>query len=146
MAQEGHHFLLGEVIVITAIEPLKKVKLSIAAGIRPGGNDLTPTPLEYEFLYGIGSQGLEPFEAALHGKATGECLTVTVAASEAPIFFGRFLRPVLRLLGLQTCPAALFLSLSVTRVADAENREVVQALAREAGHGGCGGSCDCGCG
>jgi hypothetical protein len=145
MARNCHQSIRGG-FVITAIQPLKKVKLSITAGSRPGSNDLTALPLQYEFLYGIGPQGLEPFEAALHGKALGECLTVTVAASEAPAFFGRFFQPVLQLLALHTYPAELFLSLSVEQVTDAENREVVKALAREAGHGGCGGSCDCGCG
>lgn len=129
----------------TSIQHLKKVKLAILAGGEAGTYSLTPSPTVFEFLYGIGSDGLEPFESALCGKYSGESLALSLKADEAPAFFGRFLGPVRHLLGLHPMPPTLFLHVTVTAVEDAENREVVQALARSAGHGGCGGSCDCDC-
>lgn len=128
------------------IQYLKKVKLTVLAGSEPGRHNLTPSPVGFEFIYGLGAEGLEPFEMALSDKCSGDSLALTVAAGDAAAFLGRFLRPIGHLLGLHLFPSTLCLYLTVTAVADAENREVVQALARSAGHGGCGGSCDCGCG
>lgn len=129
-----------------SIQHLKKVGLAILAGHTPGKFNLTPSPMAFEFLYGIGSDGLTPFEVMLGGKAEGDTLTLAVSADDAPQFFGHFLLPLRQGLGLHLLPAEIRLDLKVTAVSDAENREVVQALARAAGHGGCGGSCGCGCG
>ncbi len=130
----------------TNIQPLKKVKLAVLAGSEPGKHSFTPSAVIFEFLFGIGPEGLEPFEVAFSDKSPGERVVLTVAAGEAPAFFGRFLGPIRQLLGLHLFPLTLFLDMTVMAVVDADNREVVQALARSAGHGGCGGSCDCGCG
>lgn len=129
-----------------SIQHFKKIGLTIQAGSGPGKYNLTPSPMAFEFLYGIGSDGLTPFEVMLGGKAEGDTLTLAVSADDAPQFFGHFLLPLRQGLGLHLLPAEIRLDLKVTAVSDAENREVVQALARAAGHGGCGGSCGCGCG
>ncbi|MFH0784875.1 MAG: hypothetical protein V2B20_23370 [Pseudomonadota bacterium] len=129
----------------TSIQHLKKVKLAILAGNEAENYSLTPSPMFFEFLYGIGTEGLEPFEIAFSEKCSGESLALVLKAAEAPAFFGRFLGPVRHLLGLHSMPPTLYLHMTVMAVNDAENREVVQALATSAGHGGCGGSCDCGC-
>ena len=129
----------------TTIQQLKKVKLAILAGSEPGNYNLTAIAVEFAFIYGLGAEGLEPFEMVLGDKCVGDEVTLSVTADEAPQFFGRFLRPIRQILGLPLQPPTLFLHMTVTLVADAENREVVQALAQSTGHGGCGGSCDCGC-
>ncbi len=128
------------------IQHLKKVGLAILAGSSPGKFNFTPVPMAFEFLYGIGSDGLTPFEVVLGGKAPGDALNLAVSADEAPQFFGHFLLPLRQGLGLHPLPGEICLELKVTAVTDAENKELVQALARAAGHGGCGGSCGCGCG
>jgi hypothetical protein len=125
---------------------MKKVGLAILAGSGPGKYTFTPTPMAFEFLYGIGSDGLTPFEVTLGGKVEGDTLTLAVSADDAPQYFGHFLLPLRQGLGLHLLPAEICLNLKVTAVSDPESREVVQALARAAGHGGCGGSCGCGCG
>jgi hypothetical protein len=130
----------------STIQHLKKVKLTILAGSEPEGHSLTPCPVVFEFLYGIGAEGLEPFEMELSDKCSGDSLALMVTAGDVSAFFGRFWRPIRQLLGLHFLPSTLCLHLTVTSVTDAENREMVHALARSAGHGGCGGSCDCGCG
>jgi len=129
-----------------SIQHLKKVHLAVLAGSEPGDCSLTASPMTFEFLYGIGAEGLEPFEMVLSGKCPGENVELTVTAEDASVFFGRFLGSIRHLLGLHLFPATLSLLITVMAVTDADNREVVKALARSAGHGGCGGSCDCGCG
>ncbi len=44
------------------------------------------------------------------------------------------------------CGLEVVLNSKVTGVREAESREVVQAMSKSLGHGGCRGSCDCGCG
>ena len=129
----------------TTIQQLKKVRLAILASSEPEKHSLTATPIVFEFIYGIGAEGLEPFEAVLSDKCVGGHVVLTLATDEAPQFFGRFFGQIRQLLGLHLLPQALSLQMTVMAVADADNREVVQALAKSAGHGGCGGSCDCGC-
>ena len=129
----------------TTIQQLKKVSLAILAGSEPGKHSLTATPVVFGFIYGIGAEGPAPFEMVLVDKCVGEHVILTVTADEAPQFFGRFLGPIRQLLGLHLLPPSLSLHMTVMAVVDADNREVVQALAKATGHGGCGGSCDCGC-
>jgi hypothetical protein len=64
---------------------------------------------------------------------------------EGPEFFGHLFGPLRQVFSLQTLPETMWLQVEVTSVADADNREVVKALATAAGHAGCGGGCDCGC-
>jgi hypothetical protein len=52
--------------------------------------------------------------------------------------------PLRQALGLQIMPEKIVLKVEVTAVEDADNREVVQSLAKALA--GCGhGSCGCGC-
>lgn len=130
------------------IEPLKKVTLSLLAGSGGGESEkynLTGSPVHFQFIYGVASDGLCPFEAALHDKAIGESLTFAVSSGEAHEFFGHLFSPLYRALGVQIIPETLTLHAEVTAVADAENQEIVQSLAKALASGGCGGSCGCGC-
>lgn len=128
------------------IQPLKKVTLSIAAGSASGTTNLTTDPVSLEFIHGIASGGISRFESALHGKKEGESLSVSVAVAKAHEFFGPFHHSLFQGIGLQIMPAKLFLEFTVMKVIDADNREVVQSLAKGLSGGCGGGSCDCGCG
>ncbi len=132
----------------TAIQVLKKVTLAIIAGStgsEPGEYKSTYSPVPFEFIYGLASVGLCPFENAMYDKREGETLTLTVSISEAPEFFGHLFLPFRQALGLQIMPETITLKVEVIAVSDAENREIVQSLAKALAHGGCGGSCGCGC-
>lgn len=100
-------------------------------------------PASLAFIYGIATHGLCPFEQALQDKGEGETLSFTVAESEAHDFFGHLLFPLCQALGLQIMPKMLFLQVAISAVNVADNREVVQSLAKASS--GCGGSCGCGC-
>ena len=125
------------------VQPLKKVTLSLVAGNDSGKNNLTDSPVHFEFIYGLASGGLCPFEGALHDKAPGETLTLKIPTSDAQQYFGHLFLPLRQALGLHIMPAMIHLQIEITAVKDAENREVVQYLAKASS--GCGGSCGCGC-
>jgi hypothetical protein len=128
------------------IKALKKVTLSLSAasaGVEAGKGKLTGAPVSFEFIYGLASDGLCPFESALQDKRAGESLTLTVPTAETHEFFGHLFSPLRQALGLQIMPQTIALKVEITSVIDAGNREVVQALAKSGS--GCGGSCGCGC-
>lgn len=130
------------------IEPLKKVTLSLLAGStgsQSEKNNLTAAPVNFQFIYGVASDGLCAFEAALHDKAIGENLAFAVSSGEAHDFFGHLFSPLYRALGIQIIPEMLTLHAEVTAVTEAENQEIVQSLAKALASRGCGGSCGCGC-
>jgi hypothetical protein len=121
------------------IQHLKRVTLALIA------DGVGSKPVIFEFIYGIASGGLCSFEGVLHNKGEGENLTITVSATEAHEFFGHLLLPLRQALGLQIMPETIILTAAVIAVADADDREVVQSLAKALAAGGCGGSCGCGC-
>jgi hypothetical protein len=134
--------------VTAAIQVLKKVTLAIIAGStgsEPGKYKLADLLVHFEFIYGVASVGLCPFENALHDKGVGESIALTVSTSEAHEYFGHLFLPLCQALGFQIMPETMSLKVEVIAVKDAENREVVQSLAKALAHGGCGGSCGCGC-
>ena len=120
------------------IQVLKKVTLSLLA--ESAGRD----PVPFEFIYGVGSGGLCPFENALHDKRAGQVVTLTVSGHEARDFFGHLFVSLRQVLGLQVMPKTITLNVEIIDINEADNREVVQSLAKASS--GCGGgSCGCGC-
>jgi hypothetical protein len=84
-------------------------------------------------------------ESALYGKLVGEKSTMTITASEAGETFGHMRMQICSSLGIAKITEPFFLETTVTGVSQADNRELVQAIAKAASQGGCGGNCDCGC-
>jgi FKBP-type peptidyl-prolyl cis-trans isomerase 2 len=129
----------GERQLTATIQHLKKVTLALYAGKN------IDEPANLEFIYGIASTGLCPFENALYDKGEGESLNFTIPASESYEFFGHHFLPLRQALGLQIMPEKIVLKVEIIAVADADNREVVQSLAKAQSGCGHGGSCGCGC-
>lgn len=123
---------------------IKKITLSILHEDAHTA-DSQKSPVLFEMIYGIGVAGLNAFELALEGKKVGDMLRLKVLASQAEEFFGQFFPGIRMQLGLQIIPAEMTLLLEVKQVRDADNSEVVKALAKSGGHSCGGGSCDCGC-
>lgn len=129
-----------------AIKPMKKVTLSLMKIGESGQSQPDALSVNFQFIYGVASDGLCPFELALSDKCAGDNLIVTVPAAEVHEYFGYLHFPLCQVLDLQIAPQALNFRAEVTAVTKADNREVVQSLAKALSHGGCGGSCGCGCG
>ncbi|MCU0562772.1 MAG: hypothetical protein MUE48_02345 [Desulfobacterales bacterium] len=115
------------------VAPLMKLTLSLG----------TETPAaerrELAFIFGVGPQGLTPFEQALAGRRVGEEVRFAVAADDAGDFFGHLDSTVRPILGRDETTA---FTARIRAVEHPDPREVVRALAEATGHG----SCDCGCG
>ena len=121
------------------VDALRKIGVSIEAGQSPEAMDLTTAALELDFIFGIGTGGISPFEYALVNRRSGERITVPVRRKQGPAFFGHLSHPILRHVG---AAGDFYLAVRITGVSLPENREVVRAMAETAG---CGPGCDCGC-
>jgi FKBP-type peptidyl-prolyl cis-trans isomerase 2 len=119
------------------IQALKKVTLSLIA------ESAGSKPVSFAFIYGIAGDGLCPFEQALQDKSEGDSLSLTVADSQGHDYFGHLFFSLRQTLGLQIMPKTFSVKVEITSIKDADNRELVQSLAKAVS--GCGGSCGCGC-
>ena len=118
------------------IEALKTVSLSLEAGREAEEMDLTPKPLPFEMVVGLGREGFTPFEYELLGKKAEDTVEVGIIGGNLAEIFGHLDIPLpekTRGLG------SFFVRATVRQVRDAEQTEIVRAMARTVS--GCGGDC-----
>lgn len=122
------------------IGPLQQVKLALEAGTTAESVALTPQPIAYEFIFGLGAEGLVPFERALADRRVGEQISLRLDPGGLQAAFEHLPLPGIL---LPARAAELFLRVTVVAVEPADQREVIRQLARRSA---CGGDCGCGCG
>ena len=127
------------------VDHLTKVTLQITLETSAGAARV-PAPIDFTFVCGAASAGLSPFEYNLLGKCTGDAIQLALPRDAIPATLAHLALPLRIALGGIAWPENLTLGLRVMRVAPAEAREVVRAMAQAANQEGCGGDCDCGCG
>ena len=125
------------------VENLKKITLSIQAGTSPDTMDLIPKYPNIGFIFGLGSEGMTPFEYELADRTEGESALLHLKKENFTSFFERLNPPLLDLFDGRD---DVYLKVNIDAVTPAENREVVKAMADMAAHGGAGCDCGCGCG
>lgn len=125
---------------------MKKISLSLLAGNTAETYSLTPSAVFLGFIFGAGSAGLTPLEVSLNDMGLGESKAIRLSSKEIEQFFGRLFISFRQAVGLHIFPETLFLRIELKSCTEAEPREIVQAMAKSLDHGGCGGSCGCGCG
>jgi len=125
---------------MNTVENLTKVTLWLQAGTAADHTDLTPADLEFEFIFGIGSGGMCPFEYQLVNKAAGEEIVIQVKREELYPLFEHLRPPIMNLFEKYD---VLHLKIKILRIAKPENTEVIKALSEMASHHH---DCDCGCG
>jgi hypothetical protein len=108
-----------------SIEYLKKVRLNME-----WGGQKTP----FEFVFGIGSEGLSPFEFALSGKGPGYEHEFVLTRREAEGLFQHLVPPLF----LDDIPETFTLKVRVIHIAEADQREVIRAMAEASS---CGSHC-----
>ena len=124
----------------TAISPLTKVTLTLTARADDSSMGQPQVKTQFEFVYGIGAEGLSAFEKELHGLFIGDRVTIRTTADEMQSYFEHLRCPLLEAVKLQP---PFDLTIEVQSATPATNRELVHALANR-DVGGC--DCDCGCG
>lgn len=132
---------------MNTIKPLMKVKLTFTAATSPDKTEIPLAQNGYEFVFGIGSGGLTPFEYELAEKNAGDHLDFHLRDSEVRVFFEHLYPPML---GVFLDHSELSLSARIISIEKAQNREIIKAMAemtaRSEGSCSCGGGCGCGCG
>ena len=124
------------------VENLKKITLSIQSGASRDMMDCTVTYPEFEFIFGLGPEGMTPFEYELLNKSEGEEVLIQLKKEDFSRFF-EHLKPPLR--DFFDKKDDVFLKVNIVSVAPAENREIVKSMAAASSHGESGHGCGCGC-
>ena len=115
------------------VENLKKITLSIQAGTSPDTLDLTLKHPEIEFIFGLGPQGMTPFEYELADKTEGQSVLLHLKKEAFFSFFEHLHPPLTDLFGGRD---EVYLKVNIDAVTPAENREIVKAMAAMTAHGG----------
>jgi hypothetical protein len=125
------------------VENLKKIALSIQAGTSQDTTDLIPKHPQFEFIFGLGPEGMTPFEYELADRTEGESTLLHLQKKDFCGFFEHINPPLMDLFDGRD---DVYLKVNIEAVRTAENREVVKAMADIATLGGAGCDCGCGCG
>ena len=112
-----------------------KITLELEAGTKPESMDLSPGPSRFEFIFGLGKDGLTPFECELADMGEGESVTIFIKPGEFPEAFQHLQIPPL---GITDEVESLYLKVIVQKIVQAEQKEVIGALAEMAK---CGDHC-----
>ena len=117
------------------VETMQKItlRLETADTTDPGGG--TESFPNIEFVYGLGSSGLTPFEFALAEKTVGDEIQLQLHRTQMATFFGHIHIPAV--LAAQGADSVA-LKARILDISPASNREVVKTLAEVAN---CGDSC-----
>jgi hypothetical protein len=125
------------------IENLKKIKLVLAAGTSHGVNNLQLPVSEFEFIFGLGSNGMSPLEYDLAEKTIDDEISVQLNRKTFPDYLMHLQLPIH---GLFAELDSFYLTMRIDAIEQADNREVIKTMAEMASHGnGCGCGCGCGC-
>jgi hypothetical protein len=120
------------------IENLKKISMSFEAGTSEKEMDLISVPVFFEFIYGIGKEGLVPFENEIYGKKEGDITGFAIPINDIDRFFAHIPFPIWKIFKK---PEKLFIKMKVEKIISADGSEVVKAISEIVE--GC--SCGCGC-
>jgi len=128
------------------IDNLSKVGLEIQFKSSAAPSTDSGAPIILDFIYGVASSGLSLLEQKLYQKEVGTSIQMSIPRASAAEAFGHAYTSFCKSLTKRVVPDMLELTITVISVSNAQEREVIQAIAQSVGHGCGGGSCDCGCG
>ena len=122
------------------VGPMHKITLSLSASGRDPGIAQAASNKPFEFIFGIGTEGMSAFEQALNGKSAGEKLSCRVEYHNMHGYFEHLLCPLMDAVEINP---PFDLDIEIRSISAVSDRELVQALAQKTG--GCDGDCGCGC-
>lgn len=120
------------------IEGFKKVTLLLEAGSREKLMDLTPEPVSFELVVGVGPEGYTTFEYELLDKKVGDILHLEIQGRRFDEMFGRLAVPLPEKVRHMD---VFFMKVTVYNIEDADQTEIVRAMAGRVGDCGGGGGC-----
>lgn len=117
------------------IGPMKRVKLGVRAGSRDDKLDIAASPIQLEFIFGLGKNGLSPLELGLEGLTVGEEIVFKLKPGDFSRIFEHIPAPSFIL------PAGcdvLYMHMQVQELSPADPRDVIREMASQSG---CGDDC-----
>lgn len=117
------------------VDMLKKIAVTISPSEKttaPKGSE----PVFCEFIYGIGPQGLTPFEYAMAGKAVGDEFCIRISPSNVGETFQHLAVHIPE--DFDDSPSVSY-SIRIVDITSADNREIVGAMANLSACTGCCG-------
>ena len=127
---------------MSKLKPMNKVNVTIRL-VHDSVKGVIPETTSLSFIYGIGREGLSPFECCLDEGRAGDHVHFTVKSSEIVEAFGGLFSHVSRLVRGTIVPKVMVFDIEIISIEEVDNREVVAALAGSTG--GCEGGGSCGC-
>ncbi len=121
---------------------MKKIRVTLETGTSPDNMDLSQHPFSFQFIYGTGAEGVCLFEKALFEKRSGEEILLQVDPHQTGEIFGHLKQLLINFLPMS---APFYLKTTIQAIEAADNREIVQAIAKGTGSSACGCSCDGDC-
>ena len=116
---------------------LKKIILTLQAGTTPDSMNLIEEPYRFEFIFGVGGQGITPFEYELTNRIVGEEVLYEIKHEQTSAMFQHLQIPALN---FPIHPGTFYLKAKIAEIHQAEPREIIRAMAVSAncGDGCCG--------
>ena len=120
------------------ISYMKKITVSLESGTSPNTMDISKDTFSFQFIYGVGTEGICLFEKALFEKKIGEETVFQVDPHQSGEVFGHLKQSLALFLPMSK---QFYLKSTVTAIETADNRELIRAIAK----GAQSSSCNCGC-
>jgi hypothetical protein len=128
---------------MSKVENLKMITLSLQAGGSQNTLDLIPNHPKIKFIFGLGPEGMTPFEYRLVDKVEGDSVEFLLKKSDFLNFFEHLTPFIVNLVDKYD---EVYLRATIEGITPAKNREIIKAMAEMTAHGGAGCDCGCGCG
>ena len=108
------------------IEALKKITLLLESGSESQTMNISTTPSPFNFIYGVGPEGLSPFEYEMAEKSEGDELVIQLSNKDIQSSFQHLTLPPSI---IPKDKDSFYLRIKIAKVVDAEQREIVKAMA-----------------
>ncbi len=125
---------------------LKELTFNVWSGKSQETLDSKSEPIEWSFIFGIGSSGLSDFEIAIDALGLGEVFELDIEKSRLNSFFGGIFGGLGSRLVMPETEGLISMKFELKEIATPEPKEIVTAIAELQKSGGCGCGSDCGCG
>ena len=98
------------------IDYMKKITVSLETGTSPDSMDLSKHPFSFQFIYGVGTEGVCLFEKALYEKRSGEEILLQVDPHQTREVFGHLKQSLRRFSA--PWPRPFYLKSTITAIED----------------------------